>query len=96
MQTEKNEDKAEAAEIPKEDEKPAEDAARTAIDELKHEFAELRKALTERPQAKVGDIDAAAGRQTEPRLTKEALAKMSQTEVARLDWNEVRRVLSAG
>lgn len=31
---------------------------------------------------------------TGPPLTKEALAKMSPTEIARLDWTDVRRVLS--
>ncbi|MBX7061108.1 MAG: hypothetical protein K1X52_05565 [Pyrinomonadaceae bacterium] len=94
MQTEKEEEKPD-------EQAPAveathEDAFRASIDELKAEVGELRKALTARPQAKIADIDAAAGRREEPRLTKEALAKMTQAEIARLDWNEVRRVLSAG
>lgn len=90
-------------ETEKEDEKPAETPAETApdsgfreaLDEMREEFAELRKILAARPQ-KVADIDAAAGRREEPKLTKEALAKMSHAEIARLDWKEVRRVLSAG
>ncbi len=38
-------------------------------------------------------VDAGAG-QTRPALTKEALAQMSPAEIARLDWAEVRSVLS--
>jgi len=83
----------------KPEEKPAETEAenglQTALDELREEFAEMKKTLAARP-AKVADIDAAAGRREEPKLTKDALAKMSHAEIARLDWKEVRRVLSAG
>ncbi len=40
-------------------------------------------------------IDAAAGAGMRPNfLTAEALAKMTPQEIARLDWNEVRSVLS--
>lgn len=40
-------------------------------------------------------IDAAAGAGARPNfLTAEALAKMTPQEIARLDWNEVRSVLS--
>lgn len=39
-------------------------------------------------------IDAGAGRAVAPPLTREALAKMKPAEIAELDWNEVRRVLS--
>jgi hypothetical protein len=76
-----------------------EDAFAAVIGELKEEFAAIKRAL-ETPQRNIAptafDIDAAAGRREEPRLTKEALSKMTQAEIARLDWNEVRRVLSAG
>jgi hypothetical protein len=39
-------------------------------------------------------IDAGSGRTAKPTLTREALAKMKPAEIAKLDWNEVRRVLS--
>ena len=40
-------------------------------------------------------IDAGAGRTNQNNfLTREALAKMSPQEIARLDWNDVRTVLS--
>jgi len=51
----------------------------------------LRKAYPE--QFTPASIDAAAGRQTRPTLTKEALAKMTIPEVQQLDWNEVRSAL---
>ncbi len=47
----------------------------------------------ERPAA---SIDAGAGMASAPRLTKEALAKMKPSEIAELDWADVRRVLAAG
>ena len=46
---------------------------------------------TERPAS----IDAGAGRVAAPALTKEALSRMSASEIAKLDWGEVRQVLSA-
>ena len=39
-------------------------------------------------------IDAGAGVRPAPQLTREALAKMKPAEIAALDWNDVRRVLS--
>ncbi|MBV6496968.1 MAG: hypothetical protein DYH05_04515 [Acidobacteria bacterium ACB1] len=73
----------------------AESGVQATLDALREEFAEIKETLASRV-AKVVDIDAAAGRREEPKLTKEALAKMSHAEIARLDWTEVRRVLSAG
>jgi len=73
----------------------AESSIQASLDALREEFAEIKETLATRV-AKVVDIDAAAGRREEPKLTKEALAKMSHAEIARLDWTEVRRVLSAG
>ncbi len=73
----------------------AESGVQATLDALREEFAEIKETLASRA-AKVVDIDAAAGRREEPKLTKEALAKMSHAEIARLDWTEVRRVLSAG
>ena len=40
-------------------------------------------------------IDAGAGRQQPPALTRDALAKMQPAEIAALDWADVRRVLAA-
>lgn len=40
-------------------------------------------------------IDGGAGHTDTPRLTKAVLAKMKPAEIARLDWNEVKRVLSS-
>jgi hypothetical protein len=39
-------------------------------------------------------IDAGSGRNSKPALTRETLAKMKPEEIAKLDWNDVRRVLS--
>lgn len=41
-------------------------------------------------------IDAGAGRQAAPRLTREALARMKPAEVASLDWDLVKDVLARG
>ena len=40
-------------------------------------------------------IDAGAGRTVTPQLTRDALAKMKPSEIATLDWADVRRVLAA-
>jgi hypothetical protein len=39
-------------------------------------------------------IDAGSGRESKPTLTREALAKMKPEQIAKLDWSDVRRVLS--
>src|SRR6478672_5763292 len=39
-------------------------------------------------------IDAGSGRTAHPTLTREALAKMKPEQIAKLDWADVRRVLS--
>lgn len=41
-------------------------------------------------------IDAGSGQTAAPRLTRDALHRMSAAEIAELDWNEVRRVLATG
>lgn len=46
----------------------------------------------DRPNA---SIDAGAGRVNAPSLTKESLAAMKPSEIANLDWADVRNVLSA-
>lgn len=46
---------------------------------------------SERPAS----IDAGAGRVATPVLTRDALSRMSASEIAKLDWAEVRQVLSA-
>jgi hypothetical protein len=42
----------------------------------------------------IGSIDGGAGRASVPALTKDALAKMSPAEIARLDWAAVRQALT--
>jgi hypothetical protein len=51
----------------------------------------LRKAYPE--QFPAASIDATAGRNTRPTLTKAALARMTPAEIQRLDWAEVRSAL---
>ena len=46
---------------------------------------------TDTPQS----IDAGSGQTAAPRLTRDALHRMSAAEIAELDWNDVRRVLAA-
>ena len=41
-----------------------------------------------------GSIDAGAGRNAAPPLTREALARMSPEDIRRLDWDEVKAALS--
>ena len=60
------------------------------VERLAREFPE--QFGTERPAS----IDAGAGRVAAPALTKEALSRMSASEIAKLDWAEVRNVLAAG
>jgi len=70
-----------------EDGRPANAAA--LIERLKKSFPEqfgLERATS--------SIDAGSGRTVLPQLSKERLAKMKPAEIARLDWADVRRVLS--
>lgn len=60
------------------------------IERLTREFPE--QFGVERPAS----IDAGAGRVAAPALTKDALSRMSASEIAKLDWAEVRNVLAAG
>ena len=41
-----------------------------------------------------GSIDAGAGRNAAPPLTREALSRMTPDEIRRLDWDEVKSALS--
>ena len=59
------------------------------VERLTREFPE--QFGIERPAS----IDAGAGRVAAPALTRDALSRMSATEIAKLDWTEVRQVLSA-
>ena len=59
------------------------------VEKLKRDFPESFAGGV-RPAA----IDGGAGSRRLSSLTKEALAKMSPAEIARLDWEDVRRVLS--
>lgn len=43
----------------------------------------------------VPSIDAGAGRASAPTLTRDALAKMTPAQIAELNWDDVRRVLTA-
>ena len=52
----------------------------------------LRRTYPE--QFGAASIDAGAGRSSGPTLTKDALSRMSAAEIQRLDWAEVRAVLS--
>lgn len=62
------------------------------VADLKRKFPE--QFGSERVSAPPIDGGAGTGRQHDI-LTKEALAKMKPAEIARLDWDEVRQVLSA-
>jgi len=44
--------------------------------------------------APVGSIDAGAGIAPTPQLTRDALRTMKPSEIAALDWNDVKRVLA--
>lgn len=59
------------------------------VERLTRDFPEQFGA--ERPAS----IDAGAGRVAAPALTRDALSRMSASEIAKLDWAEVRQVLSA-
>ena len=58
------------------------------VERLTRDFPEQFGA--ERPAS----IDAGAGRVAAPVLTRDALSRMSASEIAKLDWAEVRQVLS--
>ncbi len=61
-------------------------------------LAELKAKFPEQfgPDRTPASIDGGAGRVAAPALTREALAKMSAAEIARLDWASVRNVLANG
>lgn len=63
--------------------------AAAIVERLKTKFPE--QFGYERPAA---SIDGGAGRIAAPALTKDALARMSPAEIARLDWADVRQVLA--
>lgn len=46
-------------------------------------------------QIRVASIDAGAGIAAAPQLTRDGLRTMKATEIAALDWNDVKRVLAA-
>ena len=62
--------------------------AAAVLDTLKASFPE--QFGTDRPAS----IDAGSGQTATPRLTRDALHRMSAAEIAELDWNEVKRVLA--
>ncbi|MFZ1702142.1 MAG: hypothetical protein WBO10_06255 [Pyrinomonadaceae bacterium] len=47
------------------------------------------------PTSVTGSIDGGAGQTATARLTREALKRMTPSEIAELDWEEVKRVLAA-
>ena len=59
------------------------------VERLRRKFPEQFKA-----QRTLPSIDAGAGTIELPSLTKEALAKMKPADIAKLDWEEVKRTLS--
>jgi hypothetical protein len=68
------------------------------IEDLRTEIADLRSKL-EHPltaQAPLPPIDGGAGRmQPGNILTREALARMKPADIAQLDWDDVRQILSS-
>lgn len=62
--------------------------AAAVVDRLRRDFPEQFGVVT--PPA---SIDAGAGTAHIPRLSKDALAKMKPAEIAKLDWEEVKRTL---
>jgi hypothetical protein len=62
--------------------------AAAIVDKLRRQFPEQFGTQT------VAGIDAAAGQAQPRRLSKEALGRMTAAEIAALDWNDVKRVLS--
>lgn len=64
--------------------------AAAVVERLRRKFPEQFKASRTLPS-----IDAGAGTVELPSLTKEALAKMKPAEIAKLDWEEVKRTLAA-
>ncbi|HQZ96516.1 MAG TPA: hypothetical protein PLP21_09375 [Pyrinomonadaceae bacterium] len=63
--------------------------AAAVVDRLRRDFPEQFGGAT--PPA---SIDAGAGTAPVPRLSKDTLAKMKPTEIAKLDWEEVKRTLA--
>src|SRR5436189_775725 len=62
--------------------------AAAVLDKLKASFPE--QFGPDRPAS----IDAGSGQTAAPRLTRDALHRMSAAEIAELDWNDVKRVLA--
>jgi hypothetical protein len=66
--------------------------AHEVIDDLRDRFPEqFGRDIYRDPHM---SIDAGSGRDSKPTLTREALAKMKPEQIAKLDWSDVRRVLS--
>lgn len=63
------------------------------IEQLKGAIAGLKAENEERRAAP--SIDGGAGRTTVPPITKDALARMKPSEIAELDWADVRKVLAS-
>ncbi len=64
--------------------------AAAIVERLRRSFPE--QFGTDQPPA---SIDAGAGFAAVPRLSKESLAKMKPAEIAKLDWEDVKRTLAA-
>jgi len=54
----------------------------------------MRRQFPEQFGTQTAGIDAAAGQAIPPRLSKEALGRMTAAQIAELDWNDVKRVLA--
>jgi hypothetical protein len=67
------------------------------IEALKEKFPEQFGTTNNAPVTApaIPSIDAGAGRTLAPKLTREALAKMTPAQIAELNWDDVRRVLAA-
>ncbi|MGE3465543.1 MAG: hypothetical protein AB7J13_01305 [Pyrinomonadaceae bacterium] len=68
------------------------------VQDLAALVATLRKRFPEQfEQTRVnGSIDGGAGQTATPGLTRERLRRMKPSEIAELDWADVRRVLASG
>lgn len=67
--------------------------ASETIEDLRGRFPEqFRSDIYEHGSSGIG---AGSGQAARPALTREALARMSTAEIAKLDWSEVQRVLKA-
>jgi|GEM_PF-1872581 len=71
----------------------ASEIVQALMDKFPEQFGSTNNALATAPA--VPSIDAGARPPSTPTLTREALAKMTPAQIAELNWDDVRRVLSS-